>query len=145
MRHWEENSGVAPSAVEVQSWYEQQPEGTLLRAKGTAENALQAFSEEVYASALEDQEEEIRTGIIVAEIRQLRAFWPQFGVNLAGGFVSALLFAILLALVAFFVITDTSPTQIGSELREKAVEVQHGQERSNIEKGSDSRLEGAQE
>jgi len=81
MRHVEENTGIAPCAEQVSAWYEQQPENTLLRAKGTAENALQAFSEKVYGSALEDQEDEIRNGIVVAEIRQLRAFWPQFGVR----------------------------------------------------------------
>ncbi|MEM0955802.1 MAG: hypothetical protein AAGI24_16795, partial [Pseudomonadota bacterium] len=101
MRHQEENTGALPSSEEVQSWYEQQPENALLRAKGTAENALQAFSEEVYSSAIESEVEEIRNGIIVGEIRELRSFWPQFGVNLAGGFVSALLFAALLAVVAF--------------------------------------------
>ena len=126
MRHQQDHTGNLPTADEVQSWYEQQPENALLRAKGTAGNALQALSEEVYNSALENEAKDIRNSAIVDEIRQIRSFWPQFGVNLAGGFASTLLFAILLALVAFFVITDKSPAQVGSELRDKVEEVPHG-------------------
>jgi len=126
MRHQEQNNGNPPNPAEVQSWYEQQPEATLLRAKGTAENALQAYSEEVLEYALEDQEKQIQESIIVAEIRELKKFWPQFGVNLAGGFVSALLFAALLVLVAFFVINDASPVEIGAELREQTEESNDG-------------------
>ena len=126
MRHQQDHTGDLPTANEVQSWYEQQPGSALWRAKGTAENTLQAFSDEVYSSALENEAEDIRNCIIVDEIRQIRSFWPQFRVNLAGGFTSTVLFAILLALVAFFVITDKSPAQIGSELRDKVEEVPHG-------------------
>ncbi len=40
MKHFEEHNGRAPSTVDIQHWYEQQPEGVLLRAKGDSENAL---------------------------------------------------------------------------------------------------------
>ena len=82
---------------------------------------------------MEDQRKEIEQSIIVSEIRETKKFWPQFGVNLAGGFVSAILFGILLTIVAFFVINDTSPAQIGSQLRNNtSIGVNnHGEERSN--------------
>ena len=57
----------------------------LLRAKGTAENALKTYSDAVLAEVYEQQQKEVREGVIVAEIRELKKFWPQFGVNLAGG------------------------------------------------------------
>jgi hypothetical protein len=123
MRHQESNNGHLPAANEIKSWYEQQPESVLLRAKGTAENALKLYSGEVVDLVLEEQQREIRDGIIVSEIRGLKAFWPQFGVNLAGGFISALLFAIFLAIMAFFVLNDTSPVKIGSMLKHQ-IEVQ---------------------
>ena len=119
MKHQESNNGSLPTADEIKSWYEHQPESVLLKAKGTAENALKVYSDEVVDIVLEEQHKEIEEGIIVNEIRDLKAFWPQFGVNLAGGFVSALLFALFLAIMAFFVIYDTSPVQIGTELKQK--------------------------
>jgi len=122
MRHQESNNGSLPTAVEIKNWYEQQPKAVLLRAKGTAENALNVYSDEVVELVVEGQHKDIEEGIIVNEIRGLKAFWPQFGVNLAGGFASALLFALLLILFVFFVLNDTSPVQIGSEL--KKIEVQ---------------------
>ncbi|MCG8488602.1 MAG: hypothetical protein MI756_14105 [Chromatiales bacterium] len=119
VRHLEEHRGEPPSQEEVKSWYEQQPEAVLLRAKGTAENALKAYSDEVVEIVLDDHRKEIEEGIFLNEIRNLKAFWPQFGVNLAGGFISALLFALFLAIMAFFVLTDLSPVEIASEVKQQ--------------------------
>ncbi|KZK84947.1 hypothetical protein PsAD13_01481 [Pseudovibrio sp. Ad13] len=107
---------------EIREWYEQQSESVLLRAKGTAENVLNVYSNEVVESYLVDHQRSIEEGIVVGEIRDLKAFWPQFGVNLAGGFISALLFAALLTVVAFFVLNDASPVEIGREIRQQIEE-----------------------
>lgn len=88
-----------------------------MRAKGTAENALQAFTSEVLEVADGDARKEIEESVIVGEIRKLGSFWPQLGVNLAGGFVSALLFAAFLIVMAYLVLNDTSPVEIGKNLR----------------------------
>lgn len=119
MRHYEEANQKAPSDDEIRAWYKQQPSSVLLRAKGTAENALQAYSEEVLAEVYEQQQREVREGVIVEEIRELKKFWPQFGVNLAGGFASSLLFAAVLTVLAFVVFSDPSPIAIGSQLSGK--------------------------
>ena len=119
MRHQESCVGSLPTADEIKNWYEQQPEAVLLRAKGTAESALKAYSDEVVELVLEDHHKEIEEGIIVNEIREIKAFWPQFGVNLAGGFVSALIFAVFLTVMAFLVLNDTSPVQVVSDLQQK--------------------------
>ena len=55
MRHYEKQNQALPSAAEIRLWYEQQPSSVLLRAKGTAENALQAYSADVLEITLEDQ------------------------------------------------------------------------------------------
>jgi hypothetical protein len=112
MRHYEKSHGALPTPDQVRAWYEQQPPGVLLRAKGTAESALVTYTEEVAAELDSGHRKEIETGIVVGEIRQLGKFWPQFGVNVAGGFVSALLFAAILAIVAFLVFNDTSPVDM---------------------------------
>ena len=117
MKHQKENSGTLPTSTQIKSWYEQQPDGVLLRARDTAEARLQDYSNEIVDAVFDDQVKEIEAGIIVGEIREIKNFWPQFRVNLAGGFISALLFAMLLAIIAFFVINDTSPVEIGKKLR----------------------------
>ena len=128
MKHYQEQNNRTPTSDEIRGWYEQQPPSVLLRAKGTAESALQAYSADVLDIAMEGQRKEIEEGIIVAEIRELQNFWPQFGVNLAGGFASALLLAALITIVAFFVLNDTSPAEIGRELRNSLEVIDHGKE-----------------
>lgn len=117
MKHYEIQNGRAPNDAEIKGWYEQQPDGVLLRAKGTAESALQAFSAEVLEVANGDIRKEIEESVIVSEIKKIGSFWPQFGVNLAGGFCSALLFAAFLIVMAFLVLNDTSPVEIGKKVK----------------------------
>ena len=96
--------------------------------QGNGEGALQAYSEEVNELLIDEQRREVEQGIVVGEIKDLKRFWPQFGVNLAGGFVSALLFAALLVLVTFFVLSDTSPVEIAKQLRHDMEAVEDGEE-----------------
>lgn len=117
MKHYESQNGRMPDDTEIKSWYEQQPDSVLLRAKGTAENALQTFSAEVLEVANGDIRKEIEESVVVNEIKKLGSFWPQFGVNLAGGFCSALLFAAFLIVMAFLVLNDTSPVEIGKKIK----------------------------
>ena len=117
MKHQAKHNGEVPGHEEICSWYKQQPKGVLLRAKDTAESRLKDYSGQIIELLQEDLKKEIEESIIVNEIRESKKFWPQFGVNLAGGFVSALLFASLLTMVAFLVINDSSPIQIGTALQ----------------------------
>jgi hypothetical protein len=55
MKHIEEHNGRAPSTVDIQRWYEQQPGGVLLRAKGDTENALTLYADEVLQEILETE------------------------------------------------------------------------------------------
>lgn len=80
---------------------------------------------------IDDHHKEIEESIIVSEIRDLKAFWPQFGVNLAGGFVSALLFGLFLAIMAFFVLNDTSPVEIAEDLKQQLEVEDNAKTRSN--------------
>lgn len=122
MKHYESQNGRIPDDTEIKSWYEQQPDSVLLRAKGTAENALQTYSAEVLEVANGDIRKEIEENVIMSEIKKLGSFWPQFGVNLAGGFCSALLFAAFLIIMAYFVLNDTSPVEIGKKLKPQTEE-----------------------
>lgn len=128
MRHYETHNGRAPTSEDIKNWYRQQPSSVVLRAKGTAENALQVYSAEVVDITLGEKRREIEDGIIVSEIRESRKFWPQFGVSFIGGFASAVLFAALLIVAAFFVLKDTSAVQIGTQLRNNFEESGNGQE-----------------
>lgn len=137
IKHYQENNGKKPTSEELTSWYEQQPPSILLRAKGTAEAALQTYSTEVLEIAMEDQRRQVEEGIIVAQIKDLKRFGPQFGVNVAGGFVSAVLFAALLILGAFFASNETSPVEILEKLRHNSKVIDHGNETK--EQGSNER------
>lgn len=117
MKHYESQNGKMPNDNDIKSWYEQQPDSVLLRAKGTAENALQTFSAEVLEVANGDIRKEIEESVIISEIKKIGSFWPQFGVNIVGGFCSALLFAAFLIVMAFFVLNDTSPVEIGKKIK----------------------------
>lgn len=125
-KHFHQHNGRVPTNDEVTEWYEQQPESILLRAKGTADNALQMYSSEVVDLALEDQRNEVQESIIVSEIKSLNRFWPQFGVSLAAGLASALVFAALLIIFAVFVLNDVSPVQIGDQLTDKLEFIENG-------------------
>ena len=81
----------------------------MLRAKGTAENALQLYADEVLQEILETERREVSEVVIVREIQLARRFWPQFGINVAAGLASAVLFAAVLILVAIIVLTEVSP------------------------------------
>ncbi|WP_286901888.1 hypothetical protein [Vreelandella sedimenti] len=128
MKHMQENMGHAPSPEQISNWYQQQPPNCLLRAKGTAENALQTYSSEVIEVAIDDYKKEIEESYIVNEIRGLKNFWPQFGVNLAGGLAATVLFAALLSVTAFVVFNDSSPVQMVRGVNDSAEEPENGQE-----------------
>lgn len=116
VKHHAGNNGGPPTDADIKNWYLQLPSGALLRARDTAEARLTDYAKAAIEAYMADFQKETEEGIIVGEIREIRKFWPQFGVNLAGGFMSALLFATLLTLVAFFVLNDTSPVEIGQSL-----------------------------
>lgn len=131
MKHQRENNGAKPSPDEIIEWYKQQPEGVLLRALDTAEARLKDYSNFVVDTVISETIEEIKEGVLVGEIRDLKRFWPQFGVNLAGGFVSAILFACFLVLIAFVVFNDVSPVKIGAEFGHSLEVENHGKVRGN--------------
>ncbi|MEQ9123172.1 MAG: hypothetical protein RIM80_11475 [Alphaproteobacteria bacterium] len=112
-QHIVERDGRSPTMDEVTKWYSDQPASALLRARGAAESALVAYGGSVVEEADRVHRDEVERGIIVGEIRALRRFWPQFGVNVAAGFASAFLFAAFLVVFWFSTYKDISPSKIG--------------------------------
>ncbi|MDO8281437.1 MAG: hypothetical protein Q7U10_02230 [Thermodesulfovibrionia bacterium] len=117
MKHHRDHHGSLPTDEQIQSWYQQQPSGVLLRAKDTAQARLTSYAQDAITTYMSDFEKETVEGIVVQEIREIKKFWPQFGVNLVGGFASSLLFAALVTLIAFFVLNDASPVELGAQLK----------------------------
>lgn len=116
MQHFQTNNGRSPDTADIKHWYEQQPEGELLRAKGEAENSLQAYADEVWQVFLADEQKKITESALVSEIRSIRRFWPQFGISVAGGMASAFVFAAVLAVLAFVVWQNPSPIDMGRDM-----------------------------
>jgi hypothetical protein len=116
MQHFQANNGRSPDTDDIKHWYEQQPEGEILRAKGEAENSLKAYADEIWQVFLADEQKKISESLVVSEIRSIRRFWPQFGINVAGGMVSAFVFAAILAVLAFVVWQNPSPIDLGRDM-----------------------------
>lgn len=114
MRHTEKETGEKPDSQAVEKWYRQQPDGVLLRAKGTAESALKLYADEVLQQVLEVERREMLKGAVLSRINALNSFWPQFGKNVVAGIVSSLIFAAILTIVAFIVFRDASPIALGA-------------------------------
>jgi len=119
MKHQQEIKGQPPSTADIENWYNQQPSTVLVRAKETADTKLRAFSETEIENYRKDWQDQIRDEFIVREISSVKKFWPQFGVSVAGGLASAIIFAAFLAILAFFVFNDFSPVDIGAKLGHK--------------------------
>ncbi|NKC16980.1 MAG: hypothetical protein GKR94_33725 [Gammaproteobacteria bacterium] len=126
LKHQTKRTGTPPSPAEIQAWYQQQPEGVLLRARDTAEARLGDYSNSIVEEVVEELRPDIERDVIVNEIRSANRFWPQFGVNFAGGFASALVFSGLLVLMAFLVLNDISPVQFGAHAPVSAEENKDG-------------------
>ncbi len=116
MEHFQANNGGLPDADTIRNWYEQQPEGELLRAKAEAERALQVYADEILDEFKDEVQKEVADSTIVSEIRLSRRFWPQFGVSVAGGMASAFAFAAILAVLAFVVWQNPSPIDLGRDM-----------------------------
>jgi hypothetical protein len=107
--HFRENFGRDPDESEIIYWYEQQPESEFTRAIADAEHALQLVADDALKDILDRERLEVERGVVVTEIRLSRRFLPQFGINVAAGIISSLLFAAILVLIALFVFLDPSP------------------------------------
>ena len=91
---------------------------------------MQLFADDVLQEVLEAERRRVAAGVVVGEVRMARRFWPQFGISVAGGFVSALVFAAILAILAFVVWQDPSPVQLGRHATGDAAEEQKDGEAS---------------
>ena len=116
MKHYGENNNGPPDDQAIKHWYEQQPDSVLLRAKGTAENALQLYADEVLQEVIEIERRDVFEDAIVNEVRLGQRFLPQFGINVAGGVVSTLIFTVLITILYFVLIADASLIKIGNEV-----------------------------
>lgn len=117
MKHYKELNNKAPTATEIKNWYKQHPKSSLVRVKGEAESALRTYSEEVLDMILDEVKSEVYESALMEEIKSTKKFLPQFGINIAGGFASAILFAALLILAVFFVNNDTSAVELGEKIQ----------------------------
>jgi hypothetical protein len=125
MKHHAKNNGGLPPDDDIRRWYQRQPESALLRAKDAADIRLRSYAQESINIFLVEFEKEVEQRVIVSEIRELRKFWPQLGINIVGGIASSLLFAALLTLMAFLILNDSSPVTIGAKLGFDAKETCH--------------------
>lgn len=116
MKHHADHAGRDATDEEVRAWYEALPSGAVVRAKGVAETVLRRHAEDVQATFSESVRKEVEHSALMGELRQARKFWPQFGLSVAGGLASSLLFGALLFTIAFLVLNDRSPVDMGASI-----------------------------
>lgn len=112
MKHHKLYNGSYPDEEKIKEWYKQQPKSILMKVKDEAFIKLKDYSDEIILEEIESKKEDIKDGIIVQEIKASNKFWPQFGVNLAGGLISSFVFSLLLASLAFILFNDASPATL---------------------------------
>jgi hypothetical protein len=118
-KHKLDTTGTRPTSVEVDDWYASQPQSVLIRAKGEAESALEAYGVEAVEEFDATYRKEIENGIVVSAIKDLKRFWPQFFINLGSGVLSSFIFAALLIWLAFLLFNEPSTSDISSKLKQK--------------------------
>lgn len=129
MKHRTQTKGK-PSASDIQEWYESQPASILVKAKAEAESALKNYAIEAVNEFDDAYRKEIAQGIVISEIQKLGRWLPQFGMNVAGGVVSSIVFSAILILFAFFILKSPSTNDIATNLKLQ-LESNNGQVRSN--------------
>jgi hypothetical protein len=117
MKHLEEHAGRRPTDDEIRSWYEALPAGAIERAKRIADVALESYAQDLESTFAEAVRKQVEESTLMGEMRQARRFWPQFGANVAAGLTSSVLFGGLLFVIAFLVLNERSPSEIGASLR----------------------------
>ena len=128
LRHYRQHNGKQPEPADVVDWYKQQPPSVISGAKIDAETALRAYHEGAVNRALAEEGKIVAEVMIVSEIRKLCGFMPQFWASFAAGFAASMLFAIMLAMVAFVALQDASPVDVGVKLRGVLEETKDGQD-----------------
>lgn len=114
MKHHKLHHGNYPDENQIQEWYKQQPKSALMKARDEAFVKLKDYADDVVTDEIEYQKQEFQSSILVQEIQSTKKFWPQFGVNLAGGLISSFLFSLMLTALAFIIFNDASPISIAS-------------------------------
>jgi hypothetical protein len=119
MRHSANATGAVPTAIDIRAWYQSQPASTLLKAKAEAEAALKNYGARSVDAFDDAYRKDVAQGIIVSEIQKLGRWLPQFGVNVAGGLVSSLVFSVILVALALFVMKGPSTNDIAMKLKQQ--------------------------
>lgn len=122
MKHHAEHCGCSVTDEQVTAWYGALPETALVRARKAAQDSLDTYADDVAAAVGDALRKEVEQSLLLGEIRQVRRFWPQFGLSIAGGLASSILFGALLFFIAFLVLNERSPIAIGASLQPSAAE-----------------------
>jgi hypothetical protein len=115
MRHVEKYENRTPDQSEIDRWHRELPPSELRIAVDHAESMLRNSAETIMGEVLDLEVRRVRDSTLFTEIQTLRRFWPAFGVNVAGGLTSALVFAALVVLLGAYVLADFDLIKVFSE------------------------------
>lgn len=109
MQHFEENEKRPPTPQEIEFWYTQQPDRTLIETLSDAENALAIFAEDTVKEIKNEMKRDAEKEALFIAISSLNKPWKEFGISLISGVISSCIFTAILILFAIFVLADPSP------------------------------------
>lgn len=130
IRHRLRVTGARPTAEEARGWYEAQPPAAVIRAQAEAETALGLYGSKAVASLDEAHRREVAEGVVVAEVRRLRRWAPQLGMNVLGGFIGSMVYTAVLVALTVFVLNEPSVNDVARKLKLQ-VENHDGQSRNH--------------
>jgi hypothetical protein len=119
MTHRNNVTGAMPSTADVRGWYQSQPASTLMKAKAEADVALSYYGSQSIEEFDDAYRKEIAEGMIVAEVRKLGRWLPQFGMNVVSGVVSSFVFSIVLVTLALFIIKAPSTNDFATKFKQQ--------------------------
>ncbi len=97
-----------PTHPEIEEWFLQRTPESFHRAIADAENTLQLVADDALKEIIEIERREVLEQAVIQSIERHSGGWRQFGIGVAAGLVSALLFAVLIIIVAVIVLDNRS-------------------------------------
>lgn len=115
MEHRREQTGTYPTASDVDTWISEKPPQYFDRTLENAFRWMDEFARNLLADEIEEQRKIAAESAVLAEIRQQGSFWQRAKVGVFSGFLSAVIFSLLLYVFAILVFSDISPVGLARE------------------------------
>ncbi|MBT3628474.1 MAG: hypothetical protein HOM52_06420 [Rhodospirillaceae bacterium] len=113
--HLKETEGREPTTTEIENWFRSRTPESFTRVVADAEHALQLVADDALEEIIGDERRGAFESGIVEAVNGMTGSWRQFGIGIGASLVGAILFAILILVVAFIAIDNRSIVDLVKE------------------------------